>query len=126
MSLKLVVATTSIILAAVLYSIAVFAEFRSRDLKLWHLVLFWAGLVFDTTGTTLMGQIADGFQFNIHGILGLLAIVIMLVHAGWASFVRVRGSERLRSRFHHFSITAWTLWMVSFITGFVVGIPSMG
>lgn len=125
MSPMLVSATVAIMMAAILYSIAVFAEFRARDLKRWHLALFWAGLVCDTLGTTIMSRLAGGFRLNIHGVLGVLAIVIMLVHAGWASVVIVMGSDRLRRNFHHFSLTAWTLWMVSLVTGFVLAIPSM-
>lgn len=121
----LITATVSILLAAVVYSIAVFAEFRSHDLKPRHLALFWTGLVFDTVGTTLMGRIAGGFKFNVHGVLGVSAIVIMFVHAAWATTVLVLGRERLRRNFHHFSLTAWTLWMVSLATGFAIAIPSM-
>jgi len=121
----LLTATLAILVAAVIYSIAVFAEFRSRDLKPWHLGLFWTGLVFDTIGTTLMSRIAGGFQFNVHGILGVLAIAIMFVHAAWASVVLFSGRDRLKRNFHHFSLTAWTLWMVSLITGFVIAFPSM-
>lgn len=72
-----------------------------------------------------MSEISNGFQLNIHGIVGLAAIVIMLVHAGWASYVILWGNERFRRAFHHFSIVAWSLWMVSPVTGFIVAIPSM-
>jgi uncharacterized repeat protein (TIGR03987 family) len=118
-------ATGAIVLAAAIYSIAVFAEYRSHQLKPWHLALFWAGLVFDTTGTTLMSRIAGGFKVNLHGVLGVLAIVIMLVHAGWASIVPLLRRERLMRNFHHFSLTAWSLWMISLVTGFIIAIPSM-
>lgn len=122
----LLAATLTILIAAVVYSIAVFAEFRSRTLKPWHLALFWAGLVFDTIGTTLMSKIVGGFELNIHGVVGLLAIIIMLVHAAWATVVLLLGREKLMHNFHHFSLTAWVLWMVSLITGFVIAIPAMG
>ena len=125
MSTDLIIATASVTVAALVYSIAVFAEFRARGLKVWHLVLFWTGLVFDTFGTTMMARISGGFHLNIHGVLGIAAIVIMLVHAGWASIVLARNDQRLRDHFHHFSLTAWTLWIVSFVTGLVIAIPSM-
>lgn len=125
MSSMLIAATASILIAAFIYSIAVFAEFRSRDLKRWHLVLFWAGLAFDTLGTTLMSRLAGGFEFNVHGVLGILAIVIMVVHATWATVVLLLGRERLLRNFHHFSVTAWVLWMVSLVTGFAIAIPAM-
>jgi len=50
--------------------------------------VFWLGLVFDTTGTTVMGQIAKqngGGGSGMHGVTGLLAIVLMLFHAVWAT-----------------------------------------
>ncbi len=118
-------AVVFILLAAVTYTIAVFAEFRARTLKPWHLALFWLGLVFDTTGTTLMSKIAGGFELNIHGALGVLAIALMLIHAGWATYVMLRGRDKWLHNFHHFSLTVWSLWMVALVTGFALAIPAM-
>lgn len=125
MSPTLIGAVVTILSAAVLYSIAVFAEARSHQLKPWHLALFWLGLVFDTTGTTLMSRIAGGFELNVHGALGVIAIVLMLVHAGWATIVLLMGREKWLRNFHHFSLTVWSLWMVALVTGFVLAIPQM-
>ncbi len=125
MSPTLVAATVSILIAAVIYSIAVFAEYRSRDLKRWHLALFWMGLVFDALGTGFMSKLAGGFELNIHGVLGVMAIAIMLVHAGWATVVLVRGHEEAMRDFHRFSVPVWALWMVSLVTGFGIALPAM-
>jgi uncharacterized repeat protein (TIGR03987 family) len=63
-------------LALFFYSVGVWSEKVQRVLKGWHLAMFWAGLAFDTTGTTLMGRIAEGgFVLNFHGVTGLLAII---------------------------------------------------
>lgn len=125
MSPTLIGAVVAILTAATIYTVAVFAENHSRHLKSWHLWLFWAGLVFDTVGTTLMSNIAGGFRLNLHGVLGVLAIVLMLVHAGWATTVRLLGKDRFLRNFHHFSLTVWTLWMGSLVTGFALAIPAM-
>lgn len=125
MSPTLIGAVVGILAAATIYTVAVFAEFRARRLRNWHLALFWTGLVFDTIGTSLMGKIAGTFEFNVHGVLGVLAIAIMLVHAGWATIVRLLGREHLMSNFHHFSLTVWVLWMVSLVTGFAIALPAM-
>ena len=125
MSPTLIGAVVTILAAAVIYTIAVFAEYRAGELKPWHVALFWTGLVFDTVGTTLMGRLAGGFELNIHGVLGVLAIVIMLVHAAWATTVLLLKRAQLMRNFHHFSLTAWALWMVSLVTGFAIAIPSM-
>ena len=125
MSPTLIGAVVAILTAAVIYTIAVFAEHRSGELRPWHLALFWAGLIFDTTGTTLMSRIAGGFELNLHGALGVLAIVIMLVHAAWATTVLLLKRAQLMRNFHHFSLTAWTLWMISLVTGLAIAIPAL-
>ena len=104
-------------MAATLYTVAVWNEQLSGLLKPWHLVLFWAGLVFDTTGTTLMGQIAGGFKLNLHGFVGLAAIVLMLVHAMWATVALLLKKEDVLRDFHRFSVHVWALWMAALLSG---------
>jgi uncharacterized repeat protein (TIGR03987 family) len=125
MSPTLIGAVTTILTAAIIYTIAVFAEQRSGVLKPWHLALFWLGLIFDTTGTTLMSQIAGGFAFNIHGVLGITAIVLMLVHSVWATIAITFKQEAVLKKFHSFSVFVWSMWMVSLVSGFALAIPDM-
>ena len=125
MTPTLITAVATILIAAVVYTIAVFAEQRSGVLKPWHVALFWFGLIFDTTGTTLMSNIAGGFRLNIHGLLGALAIVLMLVHAGWATIAIVFKQERVLARFHTFSVHVWGLWMASLVSGIALNLPAM-
>jgi len=125
MSPIVIAAVVSILTAAIVYTVAVFAEHRSGVLRPWHLALFWLGLIFDTTGTTLMGDIAGKVMFNIHAVLGALAIVLMLVHAGWATIAIVFKQEAVLRKFHSFSISVWGLWMISLVTGFALSLPKM-
>jgi uncharacterized repeat protein (TIGR03987 family) len=120
MSPTLIFAIVSMMLAATLYTIAVFGERAARTLKPWHLALFWIGLVFDTTGTTLMSQIAGGWRWDVHGVTGVLAIALMLAHSAWATIaLRLKKEGVLRS-FHKFSIHVWALWMAAFLSGIVL------
>jgi uncharacterized repeat protein (TIGR03987 family) len=109
-------------LALVFYSAGVWGEKTSGSLKKKHLLFFWVGFVFDTTGTTLMANLAgDGFIFNFHGVSGILAIVFMLIHASWATIVLVKNDpERLRN-FHKFSLIVWIIWLVPFASGAIFG-----
>ena len=125
MSPTLIGAVVTILSAATLYTIAVFAEQLSGVLKPWHLALFWAGLVFDTTGTTLMSQVAGGFRVNLHGLLGAAAIALMLVHSLWATVAISRKQERVLKEFHRFSRVVWLLWMITLVSGFAFAIPEM-
>ena len=120
MSPTLVIAIVCMLAAATLYSGAVWNEQLSGILKPWHLVLFWAGLVFDTTGTTLMSQLAGGFRMNLHGAVGLAAIALMLVHSIWATIALVLRKDAVLRDFHRFSVHVWALWMAALISGIVM------
>lgn len=118
----LIYAIISITSALVFYTIGVWSEKIQGELKKWHLIIFWLGLMFDTLGTTLMGKIAgSSFEFNFHGITGLLAIVLMLFHALWAAFVLFKNDEKAKINFHKFSIAVWCIWLVPFISGMIFG-----
>ena len=114
MKTDLLFAIVTISLALVFYTFGVWSEKFAGRLRGRHLVLFWIGLVFDTTGTTLMGKIAGGLDFNLHGITGVLAIILMLSHALWATLVFVQKDEQKLCDFHKFSLFVWLVWLVPF------------
>ncbi|OFI07248.1 hypothetical protein CLOACE_04410 [Clostridium acetireducens DSM 10703] len=118
----LVYAIIFINLALIFYTIGVWSEKKQNELKIWHLVFFIIGLIFDTLGTTLMSKIAHGgFNFNFHGITGLLAIILMLFHAIWATIVLYKNDEEMKYKFHKFSILVWIIWLIPFVSGAVFG-----
>ena len=119
MKLDFIAAIVAISLALVFYTLGVWSEKFAGRLRGRHLALFWIGLVFDTTGTTLMGEIAGGLDFNLHGITGLLAIILMLGHALWATLVFVRKDEQKLRDFHKFSLFVWLVWLVPYFTGMI-------
>ena len=107
--------------ALVFYSIGVWSERIAGVLKPWHLVFFWLGLVCDTWGTGQMFEMVGGMQFSVHGVSGLLAIVLMLIHAVWATAVLVRHDERWIHSFHRFSVFVWLIWLVPYFSPMVLG-----
>lgn len=110
--------TASIIitLALVFYSIGVWSERIAGRLKPWHLAFFYLGLICDTVGTGMMFSFAKGMTFDVHGVTGMLAIILMLIHAGWAHVVLVRKDERWITRFHRFSVVVWLIWLVPYFS----------
>lgn len=128
MSGKLIFAIVTITLALVFYTIGVFSERKAKSLNKKHLLLFWIGLVFDTTGTMTMSQIAkegttaiSAGASTIHGITGGLAIILMLFHAGWATWVLYKNDEAKKAQFHKFSIGVWAAWLVPYLIGMFIG-----
>jgi uncharacterized repeat protein (TIGR03987 family) len=115
-------AIVTITLALVFYTIGVWGEKLQGQLKKWHLIVFYLGLIFDATGTLIMSKIASGgFKLNFHGITGLLAIVLMLLHTLWATIVVVKKDEKAKASFHNLSIIVWIIWLIPFISGAIFG-----
>jgi len=120
--IMLIYAVISITSALIFYTIGVWSEKIQGELKKWHLLVFYLGLVFDTLGTTLMSNLVKGgFQFNFHGITGLLAIILMLLHALWATVVLIKNNKKAKINFHKFSIIVWIIWLIPFISGAILG-----
>lgn len=120
MTSDMMLSTILITLALVFYTIGVWSERFAGRLKGWHLIFFWGGLVFDTAGTGMMMESAGGLTFDIHGVTGVLAILLMFVHAAWASMVLIRKNESAIANFHRFSVLVWIIWLVPYFTGFFV------
>ena len=108
--------TIIITLALLFYSIGVWSERIGGKLKPWHLAFFVLGLICDTWGTGLMFEYVGGMTFDIHGITGLLAIILMLVHAVWALVVLLQKNEEAINNFHKFSVAVWLIWLVPYFS----------
>lgn len=110
-----------ITLALIFYSVGVWSERIAGKLKTWHLLFFWLGIVADTWGTGLMFRMAGGMNLRFHGLSGLLAIILMFIHAVWATMVIVRNNERMIYRFHRFSVVVWCVWLIPYFSPMVLG-----
>ena len=124
MSPLLMRAVIAITLALVFYSIGVWSEHWSKQLKAVHLVFFWLGLAMDITGTGLMSMISSqnvNTLMSIHGFTGSIAILLMLIHAVWATVVIIQGNEKAKYTFHRFSIIVWFIWLIPFVIGMMMG-----
>ena len=115
--------SASIIMASALifYSIGVWGERISGRLKWWHLVFFVLGLICDTVGTGMMFEMVGGMTFDVHGITGLIAIILMLIHAVWALIVLLRKDEEAIKNFHKFSLFVWLVWLIPYFSPMFFG-----
>lgn len=128
MNTELIIAIVTITLALVFYTIGVFSERRAKSLNKKHVIIFWLGLLCDTLGTMTMTNIAKQGAAQIattsqmlHGITGVLAIVLMLFHALWATWVLYKNDETKKVKFHKFSIVVWVIWLIPYVIGAVIG-----
>jgi uncharacterized repeat protein (TIGR03987 family) len=113
-------------LALLFYSIGVWSERLQGRLKVWHTAFFWFGLICDTWGTGLMFEMVGGMSYDIHGFSGVLAIVLMFIHAIWATFVLVRKDEKMIANFHKFSIAVWLIWLIPYFSPMVLRMLEAG
>lgn len=97
------------------------SERFAGKLKMWQLVFFWLGIICDTWGTGMMLETARGLTFDVHGLTGLLAIILMFIHAVWATIVLVRKDERWINNFHKFSVVVWVIWLVPYLSPMSIG-----
>ena len=122
MNPTLIIAAVFIYLACLLYTIGVWGEKIQKNLKTWHLVIFWLGFICDSIGTGAMSEVVGTiFKFNFHGITGITAILLMLIHAIWATIVVVKDQAEARQNFHKFSIIVWIIWLVPMLSGLIFG-----
>jgi uncharacterized repeat protein (TIGR03987 family) len=110
--------SASIIMGAALvfYSIGVWGERIQGRLKWWHFVFFVLGLICDTWGTGIMLEMVGGMSFDIHGITGVIAILLMFIHAAWAFVVLRRNDEKAILNFHKFSVVVWFIWLIPYFS----------
>lgn len=107
--------------ALVFYTVGVWGEKLSRRLRWWHFAFFILGLTCDTWGTGMMFEFVGGMRFDLHGISGLLAIILMFIHAAWALVVLLRKNEKAAANFHKFSIFVWAVWLIPYFSPMILG-----
>ena len=118
------IAAISVITAAlVFYTIGVWGDHVQGKLKFWHILFFLFGLVADTVGTGLMKSIAHMTHLHdeIHTVTGIIAILLMLVHAMWAIWTYTKGSAAAKAHFNRFSIFVWCIWLIPYFIGMYLG-----
>lgn len=67
-----------------------------------------------------MFAMVGGLTYDIHGLTGMLAIVLMLIHAVWATVVLLKRDENLITGFHKFSVTVWVIWLIPYLSPMVI------
>ena len=106
-----------ILLALISYTVAVWTERITKKIKFWIVLTFGFGLLCDFVGTSIMFYISEHrFSFSFHSVCGYLALVIMLLHLIWA-VLSIKKIGKCEQYFTRFSIFAWIIWLVAFISG---------
>lgn len=104
-------------IALALYSVAIWADWFNGALKRWMIWTFGLALCADTAGTFLLCMNLSGaFRVTLHTVSGAASLLIMALHFTWA-VLAVRRGERYERLFRRWSLLAWAIWLVSFLSG---------
>ncbi len=114
-------AIITVFVALFIYTIGVWGSKLTNGLRTWQLILFWVGWVFDGISTYLMSSLIQGWKFDLHGLSGTVAFLLMLVNAIAATVVLYRKDENSIRKFPTFSIIVWVIWLIPFISGLIAG-----
>ena len=110
-----------IILALLFYSISIWSEKFEKVIKPWMVMMMFTAFTCDMIGTGMMFMKSDGHIVGSHMICGYIALVIMSVHLIWA-FMAAENMGKAQEWFNRFSIYAWCLWIIAFLSG--IPVPS--
>ncbi|MCB2298373.1 HsmA family protein [Clostridium tagluense] len=108
-------------LALIIYTISILNEYRRKTLLPWHAIMFCIGFIFDVSGTFIMYKLGGNkLPTGLHGILGYIALLLMLINAIGAIFILNKKYKNLLAKFYKFSLFSWIVWMVSYILGMLM------
>jgi uncharacterized repeat protein (TIGR03987 family) len=113
------VAVMLMIVALVFYTVSVWAE-RFIGLKGTIVCMFVTGFTVDATGICMMAthvKINASAVEHVHVCIGIVAAVIIALHATWALAVYFRQNKSWEKLFRRYSVYAWGIWLLSLISG---------
>jgi uncharacterized repeat protein (TIGR03987 family) len=105
------------VIALILYSVVIWTHKFKKRLDLWMISVFGGALLIDTIATIIVCvAVSSSWLWNIHTITGLASLLIMAIHFAWA-YGALQFHGELEKYFNRYSLYAWSLWLVAFITG---------
>lgn len=109
----------AVTLAFIFYAWGIWGARRSGEIRTKHVIFLWLGLLLDAGGTALMALEIGYYRMDIHGIIGSLAILLMLVSAIWATAARSNKDAAITSTYLKASVWVWAFWMLPYLYGFI-------
>jgi len=126
MSPLLITSVIAYTIAMVFYTVSVWSERKARRLKAWHVRLFLFGVIADIIATGFAIKAVGGLVFTPHAIVGFISLGLMIIHYIWAALTLRGGREKSLINFHKLSLFVWSVWMISYLSGFALGMMKLG
>ena len=121
---EIIVATVLFTLALILYSTAIWSGRAESHFKLWRIVVFFCGVSADALGVWVTVEFIGAIVLTPHAIFGFSALLLMSLHFLWVLFMFVANRQQTLGA-RRFGIFVWSVWMLSYLSGFVTGLQKM-
>ncbi|HSK46443.1 MAG TPA: HsmA family protein [Coriobacteriia bacterium] len=109
----------AVTLAFVFYTWGIWGARRRGEIKTSHVVFLWLGLLLDAGGTGLMAMEIGYYRMDVHGIIGSIAILLMLISAIWATVAKNKTDAAATTTYLRASIWVWAFWLLPYFYGFI-------
>lgn len=124
MPIEIIIATALFTLALILYSLAIWSGRKSPQLRLWQIVVFFLGVSFDALGVWITVKFIGAIVLTPHAIFGFSALILMSLHFLWVFALFITNKQQTL-RTHRFGLFVWSVWMLSYLSGFVTGLAKV-
>ena len=113
------------VISAAAYTLAVRILSKSRKLKPLHLLLLWLAFCGNAAGAGMLRMAigeGSGFMYSLRSICIIISIVVLFVHAVWATALISLPEEKSMRIFLRDSKLVWKIWLFFFLAGIVLGL----
>ena len=117
MPVNIMIGILALVIALVLYTMAVWQAFRSKGLKPKQLYLLWTGFVFDVIATAMMAIEAGGIQRDLHTAVAFIGMFGMLAAAAIGTWAQSNRKDDVLASVARLVAIPWVVWVVVFVWG---------
>lgn len=124
MPIEIIIATVFFTLALILYTTAIWSGRKAEQLKSWQVLVFFLGVSADAYAVWITVKFIGAIVLTPHAIFGFSALLLMSLHFLGVFFIFITNKQQtLRS--HQFGIFVWSVWMLSYLSGFITGLQKV-
>jgi len=95
-------------------------EFTGRQM-----IVLMVGITADILGTGMMYSLSEGVKFDLHTISGYLALILMFSTGLTMAFALLTKNKAILVNFSSYYFPVLMVWILSYLTGIVVGLQKI-
>lgn len=111
-----------ITLSLLAYGIGSITLLRFKIVSTIVLIFLTTGVIFDATAIVLMMIGAQGTPFTLHGLVGYIAFLVMLIDAicFWMAYFKNGIDSPVSKNLQRYAKYAYLYWVIAYLTGSLI------